>query len=103
MKPAPPVTRYLAMVSSYRVVGETELAQIDRIVNIASVEDHRLFEQSFDARKIRPAKFIPRGQNQQRRGAVQRVIISMRVLDAVAEDFSRFFHRLRIECLHSRA
>src|SRR5690242_3631989 len=102
MKPAPPVTRYLAMVPSYRVVSKTELAEVRRIVNIAAVENQRLFQQSFDAPEIRAAKLIPFGQDQQRRSAVQCVITSVRILDAVAKNFSRLFHRLRIEGLDAR-
>src|ERR1041384_3592227 len=102
INPAPPVIRYLAIIASYRVVSKTELAQVRRIEDVATIENHRLLEQSFDAPKIRPAKFVPFGQNQQRCGAMSRVVVSMRVLDSIAEDFPRLFHRLRIECLHPR-
>src|ERR1051325_6091124 len=103
MKPAPPVTRYLAMVPSYRVVGKTELAEIRGIVNIAAVENQGLLHQSFDAPEVGAAKLVPFSQNQQSRSAVQRVVAPVRVLDAVAENFSRLFHRLRMEGLDPRA
>src|SRR6266508_1004324 len=103
MKPPPPVTKYLAIGPSYRIKSKAELAHIPWIVNIASIKNHRLVEQPLDARKIRTAELIPFRQNEQRRGAVQRVIVSVRVLYMVIENLSRFFHGLGIECLHPRA
>src|SRR5688500_18889454 len=103
MKPAPPVTRYLAMVSSYRVVGKAKLLQVGGIVNVAPVENHRLAQQALDAREIRPAKFIPFGENEQSRCAVKRVVVAVRILDPITENLSRLLHRLGIKRLHPRA
>src|SRR5690242_21891948 len=100
MNPAPPVTRYLAIVPPYRVVGETELTQVRGIENIATIENHRLLQQAFDAREIRPAKFVPFGQNEQRCGAMERILTSVRVLDSIAKNSPGLFHRLGVECLH---
>src|SRR5438105_3246124 len=103
MKPAPPVTKYLAIVPSNRIVGEAKFAQIGRIIDIAPVENHRMHHEFFYTVKIRPAKLVPFRQNEQRRGAVEGIVIAVSVLDPVTEHFSRLFHRFRIERLHPRA
>ena len=55
---------------------------------------------SFTRAEIRPAKLVPLGEDQQRRRAIERVVIALRVVNALAENLSRFCHRLGIEGLH---
>src|SRR5262245_42744266 len=91
IKPAPPVTRYLAIVPSYRVIFEAKLLQIFRFVNIAAVKNDWLRQQAFDAGEVRTAKFIPLGENEQSRGALKRVVIALHVLNPL----TKYFHCLR--------
>ena len=63
------------------------LLQIRRIVNIAAVENHRIVEQFLDAAKIRPAKLIPFRQDQQRRRAMQRIVVALAYTEYVRRRF----------------
>src|SRR5512145_428422 len=86
IKPAPPVTRYLAIAASYGVVGKTQFAHIVRVVNVSAVEYHRLGQQVFHSFEVGAAKFVPLGQDEQRRGAMQRIIVPVSILDPVSEN-----------------
>src|SRR5512132_2288689 len=100
MKPAPPVIRYLAIISPDRIVSKAHFAQICRLVDVAAIENDRVGEQILDTAEIRTAELIPFGHDQQSGGAVERIVIAVRVLNAVAEYLARLFHRLGIESLH---
>src|SRR6266436_4090286 len=99
MKPAPPVIKYLAIVSSDRIILEPEPSDIHRVVEVTAIEDNRVLEQLFDSHKVRSTEFIPFSQNQQRRGAGQRFIVSIGVLNAFAKNFFGLVRRLRIKGL----
>src|SRR4249919_1715318 len=90
IKPAPPVIKYLAIISSYRIILKPKLSDIRRIVEVTAIEDDRVLEQLLDSQKVRSTKFIPFSQNQQRRGAGQRVIVPIGVLDPIAKNFLGF-------------
>src|SRR4029077_7498574 len=97
MKPAPPVIKYLAIVSTYRIILEPELSDILRVVEVTAIEDDRVLEQLFDSHKIRSTEFIPFRQNQQRRGAGQRLIVPINVLNTFTKNLLRLSRCLRIK------
>src|ERR1043166_4364222 len=99
INPAPPVIRYLAINPSYRVVAEADFFEIRRIIDIATVENHRTLEQLLDPLKIRTTKLIPLRQDDQSRGAVAGIVVPLRILHLVAEDLPRFLGRFGIERL----
>src|SRR5439155_20532027 len=86
-----------------RIVCKADLLHVCRIINTASIEYDRIFQQLFDAPKIRPAKFIPLGENQQSRRSGERIVISVGVVNSIAKDFPRLFRRLRVKRLDSSA
>src|SRR3989337_1963710 len=59
IKPAPPVIRILAISPPDRVVDEPQPSQLRGLVNVAPVEDHRIFHELFHIDEVRPAKLIP--------------------------------------------
>src|SRR5438132_13112374 len=97
IKPAPPVIKYLAIISSNGIILEPKLPDIRRIVEVTAIKDNRVLEQLFDSHKVRSTEFIPFSQNQQRRGAGQRFIVSIGVLNAFAKNFFGLVRRLRIK------
>ena len=58
------------------IVGEAELAHLVRLVDVAAVEDHRLLHQRLHALEVRPAELVPLGDEQQRVGALERVVVA---------------------------
>src|SRR5215813_5283321 len=63
MNPAPPVMRTLAIPPSDRKIGKSHFSQIVGIVDIAPVENDRLFQQLLDRLEVRPAELVPFGDD----------------------------------------
>src|SRR4030095_3967156 len=99
IKPAPPVIKYLAIISSYGIILKPKLSDIRRIVEVTAIKDNRVLEQLLDSHKVRSTEFIPFSQNQQCRGAGQRLIVPIGVLDAIGKNFLRLAHGLGIKGL----
>src|SRR5919106_1108765 len=78
IKPAPPVTRYLAIATPYRVIFKAASLQVLGLEDVTAVKNHRLFEQPLDSRKIGAAKLVPFRENEQRGRAFERVVVSAR-------------------------
>src|SRR5262245_8813955 len=97
INPAPPVIKYLAIVSSYRIVLKPKLADVRRVVQVTAVKNNRALEQPFDPPKVGSTELIPFGQDQQCRGAGQRLIVPIRVLDSVAKNSFRLLRGLGIK------
>src|SRR3990167_8766184 len=96
IKPAPPVIATLAILSSDRIVGEAQSLQFLRVVNVAAVENNRAFQQLFDGLKVRAAKLIPFGNDQERIGSFEGVVIPAMIAHPVGKNLPRLFHRLGI-------
>src|SRR5262245_61097654 len=99
MKPAPPVIKYLAIVSSDGIILKAELSNICRVVKVAAVKDDRRFEQLFDPHEVGPAEFVPFGQNQQCRSAGKRLVVVLGVSDSLAENLLGLARSLGIKSL----
>src|SRR5215510_6064732 len=97
INPAPPVTKYLAIVSSYRIVLKPKPADICRIIQVTAVKNNRALEQPFDPHKVGATEFIPFGQVQQCRGAGQSLIVPLRVLDSIAKNSLRLLRGFGIK------
>src|SRR5262245_28295475 len=103
INPAPPVIKYLAIISSYRIILKPKLSDIRGVIEVTAVKDNGVLEQLFDPYKVGSTEFIPFGQDQQRRGAGQRLIVPIRVSDAIAKNSLRLLGGLRIKCLNFRS
>src|SRR5258706_16434924 len=103
MKPAPPVMRILAISPADGIIAEAELSQIVGVVDVPAVEDHGLFEQPPDGVEVGAAELVPLRDDDERVGALERVVVAPVVADAVAEDLFRLGHRLGVVRLDLRA
>src|SRR5580704_9314803 len=72
--------------ASDRVVTKVERAHQCGIIQVAPVEDYRLLERSLDPMEIRMTKLVPFGQDDQRVGPRQCIVVGFVVADAIAED-----------------
>src|SRR3954469_7493389 len=102
-KPAPPVMRTLAIAPPYRKISKAHLTQIFGIVDISSVENNRLLQQLLDRRKVRTAELVPFRDDEQRVGALKRVVVAAEIGDTVAKYFFCLMHRLGVVRVHRRA
>src|SRR5258706_3547959 len=103
MKPAPPVMRILAISPADGIIAEAELSQVVGVVDVPAVEDHGLFEQPPDGVEVGAAELVPLRDDDERVGALERVVVAPVVADAVAEDLFRLGHRLGVVRLDLRA
>src|SRR5262245_10611991 len=99
IKPAPPVIKYLAIVSSYRIITKPKFSDIRRVIEVAAVKDNWVLEQLFDPHKVGSTKFVPFGQDDQCCSAGQRLIVPMCIPNAITKNSLRLFSRLRIKRL----
>ena len=54
------------------VIGETELAELEGVPDIAAVEQHRGAEQGLQALEVRPPEVVPLGHQHERIAARRR-------------------------------
>src|SRR5262245_29920 len=97
IKPAPPVIKYLAIVSSYGVIMKPKFSNIRRVINVAAVKNNWVLEQPFDPHKVGATEFVPFGQDDQCRSAGQRLIVPICIPDAITKNSLRLFGGLRIK------
>src|SRR4029450_10825230 len=98
MYPAPPVTTTRAMLASDGEIREAQCLHLLPLVDVAAVEAdrraHRFLEprtgrlshQSLEPRNVRLAELLPLGDDHQRVGVLQRVVVLAGIGDLVAED-----------------
>src|SRR4029078_3759806 len=81
-----------------RVVREPQVAQQTRVVEVASVEDHRGLELSLDVLEARAPKLSPFRHDRERVGAVQRLVgaLAENQVRALAVDLARLLFGYRI-------
>src|ERR1051326_2558721 len=103
MKPAPPVIRTLAIASSYGKIGEAHFSQIVGVVDVSPVENDGLLQKLLNRVKVRPAELVPFGDDEERVGAFEGIVVAPKITDAVAEDFLRLVHRLGVVRLNRGA
>ena len=94
--PTPAPSRKRHARPADREVGKAELAHRVRLLEIPAVENDRLLEKTLHAVEVRPAKLVPLGHDQQRIGAVDRLVVLAMVADPVAEHLAGDFHRLGV-------
>src|SRR5262244_3128669 len=97
INPAPPVIKYLAIVSSYRIVLKPKPADIRRIVQVTAVKNNRALEHLFDPHKVGSTKFVPFGQDDQCRSAGQRLIVSICISNPITKNSLRLIGGLGIK------
>src|SRR5580704_1097898 len=89
--PAAPVIRTrMGSDASDRVVREAERAHLLRVVEVATVDQDRALQRLFDPPEIRVAVLVPVGDDDERVGAMRRVIVRIGVRDAIAQPPPRF-------------
>ena len=79
--PAPPVIEHShrPVSAADRAIREAELLHLARIVEIAAVEDDRTRQRALDAREVRVPELVPLGDDDERVGALERVVVRRRV------------------------
>ncbi len=86
-----------------RVVGETGVGGVLRMVEIPSIEDHRGRHPRMHLREIRRAEFCPLRSNRQRVRAVERRHRFREVMQPISVDRANVFQRFRVMNVHRGA
>src|SRR5438105_14677276 len=85
MKPAPPETTALGLFAANAAIREAQALHQNRVVDVATVDDHRTAHQLLDARHVQLPELVPLGDPDERVSPFRPLICILEILEFAAQ------------------